>query len=62
MNNPESILSTLTDEAKKKAEAAMCPEELPGKAKEECRELSEEEIQKVSGGVRPLKVDYPILP
>ena len=42
MNIPESILSKLTDEQKKKALAAKTPEEFLALAKEAGYELSEE--------------------
>ena len=40
MNIPKNILNTITDEQKKKVEAARTPEELLAIAKEEGRELS----------------------
>ena len=43
MNIPENILSTLTDEQKKKVEAAQSPEELLALAKEAGYELSQEQ-------------------
>ena len=50
MNIPEEILNTLTDEQKKKVEAAKTPEELIALSKETGRELSLDELEKVSGG------------
>lgn len=50
MNIPENILSTLTDEQKKKVETARSPEELLALAKEAGYELSEEQLGSVSGG------------
>ena len=50
MNIPENILSTLTDEQKKKIEAAQSPEELLALAKETGYELSQEQLEAVSGG------------
>ena len=50
MNIPENILSTLTDEQKKKVEAAQTPEELLALAKEAGYELSEEQLESVAGG------------
>ena len=50
MNIPESILSALTDEQKKKIEAAQTPEELLALAKETGHELSPEQLEAVSGG------------
>ncbi len=50
MNIPENILNTLTDEQKKKIEAAQSPEELLALAKESGYELSQEQLQAVSGG------------
>jgi hypothetical protein len=41
MKIPESILNTLTDEQKKKVEAAKSPEELLALAKESGQELTE---------------------
>lgn len=42
MNIPENILSTLTDEQKKKIEAAQSPDEILALAKEAGYELSQE--------------------
>jgi predicted ribosomally synthesized peptide with nif11-like leader len=50
MNIDESILSKLTDEQKKKVEAAKTPEELLAIAKETGYELSPDELEAVSGG------------
>ena len=50
MNIPENILNTLTDEQKKKVEAARSPEELLALAKEAGYELSPEQLEAVSGG------------
>ena len=50
MNIPENILSTLTDEQKKKVETAQTPEELAAIAKQAGYELSEEQLESVAGG------------
>ena len=50
MNIPESILSNLTDEQKKKMEAAQSPEEISTLAKQFGTELSLEQLEGVSGG------------
>jgi hypothetical protein len=50
MNIPEKILSQLTEEQKKKVEAAQTPEELLALAKETGYELSPEQLEAVSGG------------
>ena len=50
MNIPENILSTLTDEQKKKIEAAQTPEELLAIAKETGYEMSAEQLGAVAGG------------
>ena len=50
MNIPENILSTLTDEQKKKLEAAQSPEELMALAKETGCELSPDQLEAVAGG------------
>ena len=50
MNIPENILSTLTDEQKKKVEAATSPEELLAIAKEYGHELTPEQLETISGG------------
>ena len=50
MNIPENILNTLTDEQKKKVEAAQSMEELLALAKEADYELSREQLEGVAGG------------
>jgi len=50
MNIDESMLSKLTDEQKKKVEAAQSLDELKVLAKEEGYELSPEQLEAVSGG------------
>ena len=50
MNIPENILNTLTDEQKKKIAAAKTPEEFLSIAKETGYELSEEQLNALSGG------------
>ena len=50
MNIPENILSTLTDEQKKKVEAAKTPDELLAIAQETGYELSAEQLRAVAGG------------
>ena len=50
MNIPENILSTLTDEQKKKLETVQSPEELLAIAKEAGYELSPEQLEAVAGG------------
>ncbi len=50
MNIPENILSKLTDEQKKKVEAAQTPEELLALAKEEGYELPPDTLEAVDGG------------
>ena len=50
MNIPENILSTLTDEQKKKIAAANTPEDLLSIAKETGYELSDEQLSALSGG------------
>ena len=50
MNIDENILSKLTDEQKKKVEAAQSPEELLTIAKETGYELTQDELEEVSGG------------
>ena len=50
MNIPENIFNTLTDEQKKKIEAAKSPDELLSLAKESGYELSQEQLSQVSGG------------
>ena len=53
MKIPENILSTLTDEQKKKIEAADSPEELLTLAKETGYELTEAQLEGVAGGWCP---------
>ena len=53
MNIPENILSTLTDEQKKKVEAVKSAEELLAIAKEYGRELTPEQLEAVAGGLAP---------
>ena len=50
MHIPEKAFSTLTDEQKRKVEAAKTPEELLALAKESGYELTLDDINKVSGG------------
>ena len=50
MKIDECILSKLTDEQKKKVEAAQAPEELLTIAKETGYELTQDELEEVSGG------------
>ena len=50
MNIDESILSKLTDEQKKKLEAAHTPEDFLAIAKEAGYELSPEQLEAVAGG------------
>ena len=50
MNIDESILNKLTDDQKKKVEAAQSPEELLALAKEAGYELSPDQLEAVSGG------------
>ena len=50
MNIDESILSKLTDEQKKKVEAAKSPEELLALAKEFGQDLTPEQLESISGG------------
>ena len=50
MNIPENILSTLTDEQRKKVEAAQSAEDLLAIAKEYGHELIPEQLEAVSGG------------
>lgn len=54
MNIPENILSTLTAEQKKKIEAAQSPEELSALAKECGIELTIDQLEDVSGGIKPI--------
>ena len=53
MNIPENILSALTDEQKKKVEAARSPEELLAIAEEFGQELTPEQLEAVAGGLSP---------
>ena len=46
----ENILNKLTDEQKKKVEAAQTPEELLALAKEAGYELSQEQVDALCGG------------
>ena len=50
MNIPENVLNTLTDEQKEKIEAAQSPEDLLAVAKEAGYELSDEQLEDLSGG------------
>ena len=50
MNIPEHILSTLTDEQKKKAEAVQTSEELLALAKEAGYDLTAEQLEMITGG------------
>ena len=50
MNLHESILNTLTEEQKRKVEAAKTPEELLALAKECHQELSDDQLEAVAGG------------
>ena len=50
MNIDGRILSTLTDEQRKKVEAAQTPEDLLALAKEAGYELTPEQLEAVSGG------------
>ena len=50
MNISENILSTLTDELKKKLETAKSPEELIAIAKEAGHELSQNQLEAIAGG------------
>ena len=50
MNIDDSILNKLTDDQKKKVEAAQSPEELLALAKEAGYELSPDQLEAVSGG------------
>lgn len=50
MNIDEAIFGSLTDEQKKKAEAAQTPEELIAYAKETGYELSQDQLNAVAGG------------
>ena len=57
-NNP----NTLTDEQKKKAEAASSPEELSAIAKEASMELTPDQLEGVSGGDCPFLKAPPPMP
>lgn len=50
MKIPENVFSTLTDDQKKKVEAANTPEELFALAKESGYHLTQEQLDAVSGG------------
>ena len=50
MNISRNILNTLTDKQKKMAEAARSPEELLSIAKEAGQELTQDQLEAVSGG------------
>lgn len=50
MNIPGGILNTLTDEQKKKVESAQSQEELLALAKEYGKDLSQEQLEAISGG------------
>lgn len=50
MNIPENVFSTLTDEQKKKVEAARTPEDLLALAKEVGYELTPDQLDEVAGG------------
>ena len=54
MNIPENILSTLTDGQKKAVEAAQTPEELSALAEECGIELTIDQLEDVSGGIKPI--------
>jgi hypothetical protein len=51
MNIDGSILSKLTDDQKKKVEAAQSPEELLALAKEAGYEITPEQLEAVAGGI-----------
>ncbi len=53
MNIPENILSTLTDEQKKKIATAKTPEDFLAIAKDTGYELSDEQLKSMSGGWEP---------
>jgi bacteriocin-like protein len=53
MHIPEKAFSALTDEQKRRVEAARTPEELLAIVKESGYELTKEELNKVSGGALP---------
>jgi len=50
MNFPENILSKLTEEQKKRVEAAKSPDEFLAIAKEAGYELSQEQLDSMAGG------------
>ena len=50
MNIPENILSSLTDEQKKRVETAKTPEELLALAKESGYELTPVQMESIAGG------------
>lgn len=50
MNIPENVFTTLTDEQKEKVTAAQTPEELIALAKDFGYELTQEQLEAVSGG------------
>ena len=52
MNIDETILSKLSDEMKKKVEAAKTPEELLALARESGYELTPDQLESISGGDR----------
>ena len=52
MNIPENILNALTDEQKKKVEAAQSPEELLTLAKEFGHELTADQLEAVAAGTK----------
>ena len=58
VNIPENILNILTEEQKKKIEAAQSPEELLAFAKEAGYELLPDQLEAVSGGWGPDCGDY----
>ena len=62
MDIPENILQTLSDEQKKKFEAARSPEELSALAEECGSELTIDQLEGVSGGIthRGQKIVCPI--
>ena len=51
MNIPEDVLNKLTDDQKKRIEAAKTPEELLAIAKETGYELTDEQMERISGGI-----------
>ena len=50
MDIPEKILSTLTDEQRRKVESARSPEELASLAKEFGYELTDSQLENAAGG------------